>query len=148
MQPVKMDAAGKASRKEELNMKRMIALILGILMMASVAVAEDALTAPEHMSGGWTTSADPTVTDELKALFEAGTETLTGIDYEPVAYLGSQVVAGTNHAFLCQAVSAYPGVEGMESEPAYAMVYLYEDLSGQVSILSIADFDIGSLCTY
>lgn len=143
-----MDTAEKASRKEDLNMKRVFALILGILMMVSVAFAEDALTAPEHMSGGWIASADPTMTDELKALFEAGTETLTGMDYEPVAYLGSQVVAGTNHAFLCKAVSAYPGVDGMESEPAYAMVYLYEDLTGQVTILNIADFDIGSLCTY
>ena len=36
----------------------------------------------------------------------------------------------------------------LETAPAYAMVYLYQDLSGQVSILSIADFDIGSLCAY
>ena len=56
-------------------------------MMVSVAFAEDALTAPEHMSGGWIASTDPTMTDELKALFEAGTETLTGMDYEPVAIL-------------------------------------------------------------
>ncbi len=48
-----MDTAEKASRKEYLNMKRVFALILGILMMVSVAFAEDALTAPEHMSGGW-----------------------------------------------------------------------------------------------
>ena len=31
--------------------------------------------------------------------------------YVPVAYLGSQVVAGTNHAFLCQMFTAYPGLE-------------------------------------
>ena len=36
----------------------------------------------------------------------------------------------------------------METEPAYAIVYLYEDLQGGVSILNIADFDIGALCTY
>ena len=100
------------------------------------------------LSGGWTPSADPTITDELKSIFEAGTDTLTGIAYVPVAYLGSQVVAGTNHAFLCQTTSAYPGVEGLESKPGYAMVYLYEDLSGNVSILSIADFDVGAYCEY
>ena len=82
----------------------------------------------------------------MKELFEKGTETLTGVSYIPVAYLGSQVVAGTNHAFLCQAVTAYPG--SIETAPSYAMVYLYEDLSGNVSILSIAEFDIGSLCEY
>ena len=123
-------------------MKKLIVLLLSFLMMISVAAAEE----PLPLSGGWTPSADPAVTEELKALFEKGTETLTGVSYIPVAYLGSQVVAGTNHAFLCQAVTAYPG--SVETAPAYAMVYLYEDLSGQVSILSIADFDVGSLCTY
>lgn len=121
-------------------MKKLFVLILAVLMIASAAFAE----AP--IEGGWTASSDPTVTEALEALFEKGTETLTGADYIPVAYLGSQVVAGTNHAFLCQAVTAYPG--SLETDPAYAMVYLYEDLSGEVSILSIADFDIGSLCTY
>lgn len=121
-------------------MKKLIALILVTLMMISAASAEGTL------SGGWTPSADPAVTEEMKALFEKGTETLTGASYIPVAYLGSQVVAGTNHAFLCQAVTAYPGA--LEIAPAYTMVYLYEDLSGNVTVLSIAGFDVGSLCTY
>ena len=98
------------------------------------------------MMGGWTPSEDPSVTEERLALFEQGTATLTGISYQPVAYLGSQVVAGTNHAFLCRSVTAYPG--SLEIAPAYAVVYLYQDLQGNVSILSIGDFDIGSLCTY
>ena len=120
-------------------MKKLIALLLVLLVMLSVASAET-------LSGGWTPSSDPAVTEELQALFEKGTETLTGASYIPVAYLGSQVVAGRNHAFLCQAVTAYPG--SLEAAPAYAMVYLYEDLEGNVSILSIGDFDVGSLCTY
>ena len=124
-------------------MKKMLTLTLALMMILMTASA----AAADPLMGGWTPSEDPTVTEELKALFEKGTETLTGIDYIPVAYLGSQVVAGRNHAFLCKAVTAYPGTE-LEVSPAYAMVYLYEDLSGNVSILSIADFDIGSLCTY
>ena len=98
------------------------------------------------MMGGWTPSGDPSVTEERLALFEQGKATLTGVSYQPVAYLGSQVVAGTNHAFLCRSVTAYPG--SLETAPAYAVVYLYQDLQGNVSILSIGDFDIGSLCTY
>ena len=121
-------------------MKRLIVLILALLMLASAAAAEKALC------GGWTPSADPAITEERQAVFDKGTETLTGVGYVPVAYLGSQVVAGTNHAFLCRVVSAYPG--SLDTKPAYAMVYLYEDLSGHVSVLSIADFDVGSLCTY
>ena len=120
-------------------MKKLIALTLALLALFTVASAEP-------LCGGWTPSEDPTITEELQALFNKGTEALTGISYVPVAYLGSQVVAGTNHAFLCQAVTAYPGA--LETAPAYAMVYLYEDLSGHVSILSIADFDVGALCAY
>ena len=119
------------------KMKKLIALILSLLMIVSVASAEGLIT------GGWTPSADPAVTEELMELFEKGTEGLLGVGYTPIAYLGSQIVAGTNHAFLCQALTVYPG-----AEPTYAMVYLYEDLSGNVSVLSIGDFDIGSLCTY
>ena len=98
------------------------------------------------MMGGWTPSEDSSVTEERKALFDRGTSALTGVSYIPVAYLGSQVVAGTNHAFLCRSITAYPG--SLDAEPAYAVVYLYQDLQGNVSILSIGDFDIGSLCAY
>ena len=121
-------------------MKKLTVLLLALLLALSASACA------ETLAGGWTPSEDPAVTEELQALFEKGTETLTGANYIPVAYLGSQVVAGRNHAFLCQAVTAYPG--SLETAPAYAMVYLYEDLSGNVSILSIADFDIGALCTY
>ena len=126
-------------------MKKFAALLLAVLMLFTFAAAEGITTPLGSVVGGWTPSADPTVTEELQALFDKGIEGLLGVGYTPVAYLGSQVVAGTNHAFLCQAVTVYPG---MEDKLVYAMVYLYEDLSGNVSVLSIADFDIGSLCTY
>ena len=95
--------------------------------------------------GGWSVSADPAITDELMAIFEKGTASLDGATSVPIAYLGSQLVAGRNHAFLCQSKTAYPD---MNTEPAYTIVYLYEDLQGNVTILNIANFDIGSLCTY
>lgn len=119
-------------------MKKFLSLILAALMISTASA--------DTLCGGWTPSEDPTVTEGLQEIFQKGTEALTGAAYIPVAYLGSQVVAGTNHAFLCKAVSAYPG--SIETDPGYAMVYLYQDLSGNVSILCIADFDVGSLCTY
>ena len=120
----------------------MIALILLAVMMNVMCTA----LAAEPLTGGWTPSADPAVTEERNALFQKGVETLTGIEYIPLVYLGSQVVAGVNHAFLCQAVSAYPG--SLETIPAYAIVYLYENLQGNVSILNISDFNIGAMCNY
>ena len=95
------------------------------------------------IAGGWTPAADPTITGEVKALLDKGMEGLVGVNYTPVAYLGSQVVSGTNHAILCQATVVYPG-----ATPYFVIVYLYEDLQGNVSLMNIADFDVGMFCTY
>ena len=37
----------------------------------------------------------------------------------------------------------YPG-----AEPEWKILYLYEDLQGNVTVMNIADFDFGALCTY
>lgn len=97
----------------------------------------------EPLLGGWTPAADPAITEERLAIFQEGMENLVGVNYVPIAYLGSQIVAGTNHCILCQATVVYPG-----ASPAYVLVYLYEDLQGGVSVLSITDLDIGALCKY
>ena len=125
-------------------MKKAVSLFLAVLILTSVLLAgssfaEDTL----GLSGGWTPAADPTVTEDLRALFDQAMAGLMGMDYVPVAYLGSQIVAGMNHAFLCQATVVYPG-----AQPRWTVVYLYQDLAGQATVLNIADFDIGSLCTY
>ena len=129
-------------------MKKMLVLVLAVLMVFSVAAAEStdvALEGAPLLSGGWQAAEDPAVTEERQAIFDKGLEGLMGVSYRPVAYLGSQIVAGTNHAFLCQAYTVYPGLMNV---PRYTIVYLYQDLSGGVTILNIADFDIGALCTY
>ena len=119
-------------------MRKILAMILVLALALGLTCA-----CGEGLAGGWTPSDDPAVTEELKELFDKGTETLTGVAYLPVAYLGSQVVAGTNHAFLCQAVTVVPG-----AVPRWTVVFLYEDLQGNVSLMNIADFDFGALCTY
>ena len=127
-------------RKEAINMRKLTAILMAIMMcglFCAGAFAED------MMMGGWQAAADPAVTEELQAVFDKGLDGLVGVNYVPVAYLGSQVVAGTNHAFLCQATTVVP-----DAVPRFVIIYLYEDLSGNVSIMNIADFDIGALCTY
>ena len=64
-------------------------------------------------------------------------ETLLGVDYAPLAYLGSQVVAGTNHVFLVKGTVVVPA-----RPVSYALAYLYEDLQGNVKLLNIADLPI------
>ena len=86
--------------------------------------------------GGWSTASDPAITDEVQALFEKGMKGLVGVKYTPVAYLGSQVVAGYNHAVLCQATTVYPG-----ATPRWVVVYLYEDLKGNVTLTDISELN-------
>ena len=64
----------------------------------------------------------------------ASSEGLLGVDYLPAAYLGSQLVSGVNHAFLCRATTVYPG-----AQPRWVIVYLYENLEGEVSVTDIVD---------
>ncbi len=90
-----------------------------------------------HKVGGWTLPADTKITDEELAIFNKGIEGLVGVEYEPVAYLGSQLVAGTNHCFLCKATVVYPG-----TTPQYKLVYIYEKLDGTEEILNIAGIEL------
>ena len=120
-------------------MKKMIALIL---LLVTLTTSDLALTLGGAL-GGWKHSAEPAVTEDMQAIFDKGLDGLVGVSYTPVAYLGSQVVAGTNYCFLAQATVVYPG-----AEPSYKLVYLYQNPEGEVSVLHIADLDLGALCEY
>ena len=128
-------------------MKKLMALVAALMMvmtlMCGAVLAEEKAPGEIPMIGGWTVAAEPEVTEAVQAMVEKGTEGLLGVNYVPVAYLGSQLVAGTNHAVLCQATVIYPN-----AQPKYVILYLYEDLQGNVQVLNVADFDIGAFCTY
>ena len=107
-------------------MRKFLSLCLALMMLLGIggALAEGSLV------GGWTAAEDPAITDDVNALIEKALDGLVGVNYVPVAYLGSQVVAGTNHAILCLATAVVP-----DAVPAWTILYLYEDLTGNVSIL-------------
>ncbi len=92
---------------------------------------------PAPIAGGWTAAESPVITDEIKAIFDKGTENLLGVSYMPVAYLGSQIVAGTNYAILCAATPAT-----LNPIQTYAIMYLYKDLEGKVTVTSIDKSDV------
>ncbi len=64
---------------------------------------------------------------------------LTGVDYEPVAYLGSQVVSGLNHCYLAKATVVYPG-----ASPRYTLVYIYEKTDGTCEITKVSDIELST----
>ena len=136
--------------------KMLIVLLAGLLMLIAVAckaneapkeavkneepqeAAQEEIMANEPVAGGWTPAEDfGDITAERRAIFDKGMETLLGVDYAPLAYLGSQVVAGTNHVFLVKGTMVVP------AQPvSYALAYFYEDLQGNVKLMNVADLPI------
>ena len=92
---------------------------------------------PEMLAGGWAVSESAELTDEQKAIFEKALEDLLGVDYEPIALLGTQVVAGTNYCFLAKATVVAP-----DAKPKYVLVYVYRDLEDNATVMNIADMPV------
>ena len=82
--------------------------------------------------GGWAKADSPVITDDFMKIFDKAVAELDGVDYVPVAYLASQVVAGTNHCVLCKATPVVPN-----AKTTYSIVYIYEDLEGKAEITEI-----------
>ena len=115
-------------------MKKLLALILALLtLISSIALAEPLL-------GGWAVPEDTAMTDEAQAAFDKAMESLVGVDYAPIACLGTQLVAGQNYCILCKATVVAP-----DAAPYLALVYVYADLEGNAEITHIQELDIAAL---
>ena len=115
--------------------KLMVVLLVVMTLLSAVSVfAEGPVT------GGWTVAESTEINAEEQEIFDKAMEGLVGVNYEPIAYMGSQVVAGLNHCFLCKATVVYPGAEA-----TLALVYIYQDLKGNAQITNIANLDIAQL---
>lgn len=96
-------------------------------------------SAPSPILGGWTRPESPVVTDEIRALLEKATEGLVGARYVPAAYLGSQLVAGKNHAILCRVAPVVP-----DAKESWAIITVYEDLQGNVTLTEVKNSGIST----
>ena len=99
-----------------------------------VTAAVEETAADAAILGGWTKADVVALTVDQQELLQKATEGLLGAKYIPVAFLGSQLVSGTNYALLCR-------VAPVTADPVetYAIVKLYQDLSGNVSLLDVTD---------
>ncbi len=125
-------------------MKKIISLLLCAAMMTVSCIAlsscgkEDDGTGAagaengDVIDGGWGKASSPEITEKVRALFEKASSGLDGAEYVPVAYLESQIVAGTNHLVLCRAAAVTP-----DAKQTYAIVTLYEDLEGGAEITAV-----------
>ena len=124
-------------------MKKILAIILSMSVVTTALGFLSGCSKKDRQnieSGGWGKPSSPVITEEIRTMFEKATETLTGESFEPVAYLASQIVAGRNYLLLCKGTPTVP-----DAETTYALVYVYEDLSGNAKITSITDSDIPAI---
>ena len=132
-------------------MRKSIVCALGAVMIGSMLTAPvegyaaatkaadfDAVTisAPLINDGGFAKAKSPKLTKERKKLFKKALKGFVGSDITPVAYLGSQVVAGVNHRYLCRIKAVVPG-----AKEYYAFVTVFEDPDGNASITRISTTD-------
>lgn len=97
----------------------------------------------EQLPGGYTANDGETELDknaDVKAIFDQAFEGLVGGSFESVAYLGSQVVAGTNYLALFRETPAV-----LNPTPSFVLVTAYEDLNGKIELSDITDLDIGTM---
>lgn len=118
-------------------MKKLLVILVGMALLVSCILPA---LAQGSQLGGWQITEEAAVPNEVRLALEKTLEGLVGAQWEPVALLGTQIVAGTNYCLLCRIIPVVP-------EPAghYALVYLYVDLQGNAEILGSTDLDIDAL---
>lgn len=70
---------------------------------------------------------------KVQSAFTAVTSDLVGADYEPICYLGSQTVNGTNYRVLAFSRAVFPNAE----EKIVKMI-IHEELDGSVRLQSVS----------
>ena len=141
--------------RKEILTKVTVGLLTGMVVLSLIGcgmaekvnakenVVNDAeADAQEYILGGWDTNADELALDknaDAKAAFEKAIDGLVGYSYEPIALLGTQVVAGTNYAILVRGCAAT-----LDAVPEFQIVYIYEDLNCNASILSIQEITLNA----
>ena len=93
----------------------------------------------EELAGGWNVPkeiAGSPVPDEAKDAFDKAAAESDGSEIEPIALLGTQVVAGTNYAFICKStLTTQEPVSGIQ------IITVYADLDGNAEITNISTLD-------
>lgn len=85
-------------------------------------------------AGGWTPF-ETKITNEEMTVFEKATTPLLGVGYKPIA-VSTQVVAGTNYSFFCNAT-----VANQTADTYAAMVEVYQQPDGSIHLTEIKKVD-------
>lgn len=97
--------------------------------------AEVEVLPDETLMGGWEAAESAEVTEEAGEALTKALEKIVGAEYEPVALLATQIVAGTNYSLLCKVTPVVP-----DAESDYVIVHVYQDLEGNAEITDTFEF--------
>ena len=92
--------------------------------------------------GGWTILTDPTITDAMLNMVTTATADMSDMAIEPIACLGTQLVAGENFCYFCKA--DHQGEPG-DAYTQYILLYVYVDLNGNAEVLGWAPINPGGI---
>lgn len=70
---------------------------------------------------------------KAQTAFTAVTSEIVGVDYEPIAYLGSQQVNGTNYRIL-----AFQRIVALNAEKNIVKMIIHEELDGTARLVSVS----------
>lgn len=93
----------------------------------------------EKLSGGWEPAEDRSsaeIPEKARGAFDKAVKELDGNELEPMALLGTQLVAGTNYAFFC-----FSTPKTAEPVSGIQVVTVYEDLDGNAEVTNICTVD-------
>ena len=85
-------------------------------------------SSPYGSVGGYDVNDGDTTLDaneEILTAFNQSIDGLDGVDYEPIAYLGTCYVACKMHMILCRTTVVYP-----DAEPEFKLITIYEEYNG------------------
>ena len=101
-------------------------------------VSEEPVEADVPVLGGWEVYADynQVLSEDELTLFEDGTSDLGSLDLTPVKVLATQLVSGTNTAYL-----VYGGYKDSTDSPSYGIAIIYTNLNGDNSMTSLVFID-------
>lgn len=94
----------------------------------------------QQLDGGWTVWNDETGSispSEAQSAFDAAASAWTGVSLDPIACLGSQVVAGTNYKVLCAGSAVTP-----DATLQLYVATVYADLDGNSTFSDVSTFDL------
>lgn len=95
----------------------------------------------EAVVGGWAMNEKPAVvlSTEEQEIFAKASAGYTGVELEPVTVLATQLVSGTNYAYLCIATT-----ETANPTTYWVLAVVYNNLEGNATVTSVKDIDLAN----